>query len=48
MSSFFSSVESDLKEINQLYNLIMDKVNATRRSFVSQFEDDADMKQDEQ
>eukprot|EP00347_Sterkiella_histriomuscorum_P002505 403367891 len=38
MASFFSSVESDLKEINQLYNLIMEKVTLTRKSFVNQVE----------
>ena len=38
MASFFSSVESDLKEINQLYNLIMEKVTITRKAFLTQVE----------
>ena len=35
MASFFSSVESDLKEINQLYNLVMEKVTFTRKTFLN-------------
>ena len=40
MASLFSSVESDLKEINQLYNLIMEKVTQTRKCFFSQVDED--------
>ncbi len=47
MASFFSSVESDLKEINQLYNLIMEKVTITRKAFLTQVETTEITNQDE-
>mmetsp|Transcript_431 Transcript_431/g.478 ORF Transcript_431/g.478 Transcript_431/m.478 type:complete len:348 (+) Transcript_431:191-1234(+) len=40
MKSFFSSVDNDLKEIDQLYHIIMEKVNGTRKTFLSQIDEE--------
>ena len=46
MASLFASVDSEVKEINQSYQVIMDKITSTRRVFLPQVEegDTADTK----